>query len=65
MGTAVYCTMYKIRLAQCVYKVINGLAPYEMQNMFRRKVTRYNLKNSHTLILLRPETNFFEKLDIL
>ena len=54
-------TMYKIRLAQCVlqsYKVTNGLAPYEMQNMFRRKATRYNLKNKHALILLRPETKF-------
>ena len=51
-------TMYKIRLAQCVYKVTNGLAPHEMQNMFRRKATRYNLKNKHALILLRPETKF-------
>ena len=47
--------MYKNRLAQFVYRVVNGLVLQEMLSLIRTKATRYNLKNIHALILTRDK----------
>ena len=58
--------MYKNRLAQFVYRVVNGLLPQEMLRLFRTKATRYNLKNRHALIYTsKTRDKLFEKLNSL
>ena len=48
----------QLHLLLFTYKILNGMAPEYMKDMFEYKHSPYSLHNHHDLCLLKPSTNY-------